>query len=138
MSSAPEVNGTASPPAKRIKTLPLDGDAEKDQDSSVTPPAVPQEEAPAKPTTAATTMEASIPLQVKKLTPQGRLPTRGSEFAAGYDVYAARDTVVPARGKVLVDTDISIAVPVGTCKWEKGTKCVLGWTNWLTNNLIIQ
>lgn len=61
-------------------------------------------------------MEASIPLQVKKLSPQGRLPTRGSAFAAGYDVYAARDTVVPARGKVLVDTDISIAVPAGTCE----------------------
>ncbi|EHK50034.1 hypothetical protein TRIATDRAFT_297382 [Trichoderma atroviride IMI 206040] len=59
-------------------------------------------------------MEASIPLQVKKLSPQGRLPTRGSAFAAGYDVYAARDTIVPARGKVLVDTDISIAVPAGT------------------------
>ncbi|KAK6449845.1 hypothetical protein ACSS6W_006956 [Trichoderma asperelloides] len=114
MSSAPEVNGTASPPAKRIKTLPLDGDADKDQDSSVTPPAAPQEEAPAKSTTTTTTMEAPIPLQVKKLSPQGRLPTRGSAFAAGYDVYAARDTVVPARGKVLVDTDISIAVPAGT------------------------
>ncbi|GFP58108.1 deoxyuridine 5'-triphosphate nucleotidohydrolase [Trichoderma asperellum] len=114
MPSAPEVNGTASPPAKRIKTLPLDGDADKDQDSSVTPPAAPQEEAPAKSTTTTTTMEAPIPLQVKKLSPQGRLPTRGSAFAAGYDVYAARDTVVPARGKVLVDTDISIAVPAGT------------------------
>lgn len=116
MPSAPEVNGTASPPAKRIKTLPLDGDADKDQDSSVTPPAAPQEEAPAKSTTTTTTMEAPIPLQVKKLSPQGRLPTRGSAFAAGYDVYAARDTVVPARGKVLVDTDISIAVPAGTCE----------------------
>jgi hypothetical protein len=114
MSSAPEVNGTASPPAKRIKTLP-DGDAEQAQDSS----AAPQEETPANPTTTtsatATVMEASIPLQVKKLSPQGRLPTRGSAFAAGYDVYAARDTTVPARGKVLVDTDISIAVPAGTC-----------------------
>ncbi|PNP41413.1 hypothetical protein TGAMA5MH_06739 [Trichoderma gamsii] len=113
MSSAPEVNGTASPPAKRIKTLP-DGDAEQDQDSS----AVPQDESPANPptttSTTATVMEASIPLQVKKLSPQGRLPTRGSAFAAGYDVYAARDTTVPARGKVLVDTDISIAVPAGT------------------------
>lgn len=121
MSSAPEVNGTASPPAKRIKTLPLDGDAEQDQDSSATP----KEETPANPTTTTTTsatatvMEASIPLQVKKLSPQGRLPTRGSAFAAGYDVYAARDTIVPARGKVLVDTDISIAVPAGTCKSKK-------------------
>ncbi|ODA81821.1 hypothetical protein RJ55_00326 [Drechmeria coniospora] len=53
-------------------------------------------------------------MQVKKLSPNGRVPTRGSAFAAGYDMYAARDTVVPARGKVLVDTDISIAVPAGT------------------------
>lgn len=65
------------------------------------------------------TMAVSEPsLQVKKLSPQGRLPTRGSEFAAGYDLYAAKDTTVPARGKVLVDTDISIAVPVGTCKFS--------------------
>ena len=28
-------------------------------------------------------------------------------------MYAARDTTVPARGKALVDTDISIAVPAG-------------------------
>lgn len=61
-------------------------------------------------------MEAAVPLHVKKLSPQARLPTRGSAFAAGYDLYAAKDTVVPARGKVLVDTDISIAVPAGTCK----------------------
>lgn len=132
MSSAPETNGTASPPAKRIKTLPLDVDAEQDQDSS----AVPQEETPAEPTATATatatTMEASIPLQVKKLSPQGRLPTRGSAFAAGYDVYAARDTIVPARGKVLVDTDISIAVPAGTCKSAEKTKILLIRTNWLT------
>ena len=55
-------------------------------------------------------------LQIKKLSEKGRLPTRGSEFAAGYDVYAAHDTTIPARGKALVSTDISMAVPVGTCK----------------------
>ena len=42
------------------------------------------------------------PLLVKKLVPEARAPTRGSEFAAGYDLYAAKDTVVPAKGKVLV------------------------------------
>ncbi|EGX91789.1 dUTP pyrophosphatase [Cordyceps militaris CM01] len=79
----------SSPPAKRVKTTTDE---------------------------AASTMSAEqIPsLQVKKLSPAGRIPTRGSAFAAGYDVYAARDTTVPARGKVLVDTDISIAVPAGT------------------------
>ncbi|EXV02686.1 trimeric dUTP diphosphatase family protein [Metarhizium robertsii] len=60
------------------------------------------------------TMEAPPALQVKKLSDKARLPTRGSAFAAGYDIYASKDTTVPARGKVLVDTDISIAVPAGT------------------------
>lgn len=58
-----------------------------------------------------------IPLQIKKLSEKGRLPTRGSAFAAGYDIYAARDTTIPARGKALVDTDISMAIPEGTCKF---------------------
>ncbi|XRM39839.1 Deoxyuridine 5'-triphosphate nucleotidohydrolase [Aspergillus tubingensis] len=54
------------------------------------------------------------PLQVKKLTPTGRAPTRGSAFAAGYDMYSAKETVIPAKGKALVDTGIAIAVPEGT------------------------
>lgn len=53
-------------------------------------------------------------LQIKRLSPSAKLPTRGSEYAAGYDLYASKEAVVPARGKVLVDTDISIAVPAGT------------------------
>lgn len=55
------------------------------------------------------------PLLIKKLNEGGRAPTRGSAFAAGYDVYAAKETVIPARGKALVDTGIAIAVPEGTC-----------------------
>ena len=55
-------------------------------------------------------------LQVKLLSEKAKAPTRGSAFAAGYDIYSAQDTTVPARGKALVDTDIAIAVPVGTCE----------------------
>ncbi|PFH59761.1 hypothetical protein XA68_11916 [Ophiocordyceps unilateralis] len=62
----------------------------------------------------ATLIESAPALQVKKLSDKARLPTRGSAFAAGYDLYAAHDTVIPGRGKALVDTDISIAVPAGT------------------------
>jgi dUTP pyrophosphatase len=54
-------------------------------------------------------------LQVQLLSPKGRAPTRGSAFAAGYDLYSSEDTTVPARGKAMVATDISIAVPAGTC-----------------------
>ncbi|EGE00156.1 deoxyuridine 5'-triphosphate nucleotidohydrolase [Trichophyton tonsurans CBS 112818] len=53
-------------------------------------------------------------LQVKKLVPEARAPTRGSAFAAGYDLYAAKETVIPGRGKGLVSTGLAIAVSEGT------------------------
>ncbi|KAL6886635.1 dUTP diphosphatase [Trichoderma longibrachiatum] len=126
MSSAAPENDTTSPPAKRLRTDDA-APSEPNQDApTASPPAADEqktkeeeEEAPAPAATTTTNptmsvMEAAVPLHVKKLSPQARLPTRGSAFAAGYDLYAAKDTVVPARGKVLVDTDISIAVPAGT------------------------
>lgn len=58
-------------------------------------------------------MESRLPLLVKRLTQVARLPTKGSKFAAGYDLYSSEDNVVPARGKNLVKTGISIAVPSG-------------------------
>ncbi|KAL2007934.1 hypothetical protein VTN00DRAFT_7916 [Thermoascus crustaceus] len=65
--------------------------------------------------TAVTSLSQPLPpLLVKKLTESGRAPTRGSAFAAGYDLYSAKDTVIPAKGKGLVDTGIAIAVPEGT------------------------
>ncbi|KAI1006592.1 hypothetical protein K3495_g1627 [Podosphaera aphanis] len=54
------------------------------------------------------------PLRVKKISDKARLPTRGSALAAGYDLYAVRETRVPARGKALVQTDLVIGVPPGT------------------------
>lgn len=53
-------------------------------------------------------------LQVQLLSDKARAPTKGSAFAAGHDLYSARDVVIPARGRTRVDTDISIAVPAGT------------------------
>ena len=67
------------------------------------------------PTTTTTNNTSQPPaLQIKLLSPTARAPTRGSAYAAGYDLYASKATTIPARGKVLVDTDISIAVPAGT------------------------
>ncbi len=54
------------------------------------------------------------PIQVKLLGENAKAPTRSSAFAAGYDLYAAKAATVPAWGKVLVDTDISIALPANT------------------------
>ncbi|CAI6332137.1 unnamed protein product [Periconia digitata] len=53
-------------------------------------------------------------LQVQLLSDAAKAPTKGSAFAAGHDLYSARDVVIPARGRARVDTDISIAVPAGT------------------------
>ncbi|OAL22055.1 deoxyuridine 5'-triphosphate nucleotidohydrolase [Fonsecaea multimorphosa] len=54
------------------------------------------------------------PLLIKKLSADASTPTRGSAFAAGYDLYASRPTTIPQRGKALVSTDLSIATPEGT------------------------
>ncbi|EPQ59618.1 dUTP diphosphatase [Gloeophyllum trabeum ATCC 11539] len=53
-------------------------------------------------------------LLIKRLSDNAKLPTRGSALAAGYDLYSAEKKTIPARGKALVDTQISIAVPAGT------------------------
>lgn len=52
-------------------------------------------------------------LLVKRLEKTAKLPTKGSKYAAGYDLYSSVDTTVPAHGKCLVKTDISIAIPEG-------------------------
>ncbi|KAG1820492.1 dUTP pyrophosphatase [Suillus subaureus] len=53
-------------------------------------------------------------LLVKRLSDKAKIPTRGSSLAAGYDLYSAEKKVIPAHGKALVDTQLSIAVPAGT------------------------
>ena len=55
----------------------------------------------------------SAPIRVMKLSESATIPTRGSEVAAGWDLYASQECVVPARGKAIIATDIAIAVPVG-------------------------
>ena len=40
-----------------------------------------------------------------------KLPVRGTAGAAGYDLAAAQAVVVPAHGKVLVKTGLSMALP---------------------------
>ena len=41
------------------------------------------------------------------------IPKRATEDAAGYDLASAEETVVPAKGKTVVKTGISIAIPEG-------------------------
>ena len=55
------------------------------------------------------------PVAVKKLRPGAKLPTYGSEYAAGADLYACLDapvTIAPHE-TVLVPTGLSLEIPVG-------------------------
>ena len=54
-------------------------------------------------------------IQVKKLNDHAQLPTRGSAYAAGYDLYACLDEAIEIKAgeTVKVGTGLSIAVPEG-------------------------
>lgn len=54
---------------------------------------------------------------LKKLHPQAHIPTRGSEHAAGYDLYACLpegELIIPPNESRLIGTGISCALPEGT------------------------
>ena len=53
-------------------------------------------------------------LLVKRLTESAKLPARGSELAAGFDLSASEPAVVPPKGKALVPTGLAVATPPGT------------------------
>uniref|UniRef100_A0A7S3PX71 Deoxyuridine 5'-triphosphate nucleotidohydrolase n=1 Tax=Chaetoceros debilis TaxID=122233 RepID=A0A7S3PX71_9STRA len=53
-------------------------------------------------------------LQVKCLSENAVVPSRGSPLSAGYDLSSAEQTVIKAGGKGIVKTDLSIACPEGT------------------------
>jgi len=58
--------------------------------------------------------EPPAKLLVKRLSKKAKLPFRSSPLAAGYDLYSAEKKTIPARGKALVDTQLSISLPAGT------------------------
>lgn len=53
-------------------------------------------------------------LRILRRSDNATIPTKGSALAAGYDLYASEDTVIPAQDNGLVSTDISVVVPIGT------------------------
>ena len=50
-------------------------------------------------------------LRFVKLTENAYAPTKGTEDAAGFDLYSAYDYEIPPSGKVMAQTDIQVAVP---------------------------
>ena len=53
-------------------------------------------------------------LQIQLLSTKGKVPTRGTSDAAGYDLYSSENITLPPHSRALVSTDIAIQVPVGT------------------------
>ena len=54
-----------------------------------------------------------LPFYIKRINQAAILPTKGSQKAAGYDLHSNGDYVVPAKGKQLIKTGLSFAVPSG-------------------------
>lgn len=52
-------------------------------------------------------------MKIKLLSSGAKVPTKGSDEAAGYDLYAAMDTII-YPGRNLIPTDIAIALERGT------------------------
>ena len=55
-------------------------------------------------------------IKVKKLNEFAKLPTRGSEYAAGYDLYAATNQIldIAPHSTIKVGTGLSFELPEGT------------------------
>lgn len=54
-------------------------------------------------------------MHIKKLHPNAIVPTKGSVYAAGYDLYAClnKDVLIPPHATVLIDTGWAMEIPMG-------------------------
>ena len=52
-------------------------------------------------------------MKIKLLSDKAKIPTRGSEEAAGWDLYAATDAIIPPHSTAKISTDIAIEIPNG-------------------------
>ena len=54
-----------------------------------------------------------ISVFIKRLEESAVIPTRATDSDAGYDLYSTNDGTIPAKGREVVGTGISIAIPPG-------------------------
>ena len=62
----------------------------------------------------------SLEIPLARLDDRAVLPTQGSAQAAGWDLYALEETVVPKGSTVLISTGWAAAIPEG---WEGQIRC---------------
>ena len=53
-------------------------------------------------------------IKIVLLSEDAKIPTRGSPYSAGYDLYSPVNAIVPANGKKLIDLDIAVGLNYGT------------------------
>lgn len=54
-----------------------------------------------------------LPILFKKLSENTKIPERKSEYAAGYDLFAAEDFTLAPQTSYAVATNLAVAIPVG-------------------------
>ena len=62
-------------------------------------------------------LSSSASLQIKKLSDEAIVPSRGSEHAIGYDLSACMmsgQIIIKPHGMAIIPTGISMAIPIGT------------------------
>jgi len=59
-------------------------------------------------------VQRTAAIQVMKMAAKATLPSKGSRFSAGHDLYALKEILIPARGQSLVGTGIAIGIPQET------------------------
>lgn len=64
--------------------------------------------------------QVSLTIKFARLDELAILPTQGSALAAGWDLYALEDTVVPKGRSALIPTGWACAIPEG---WEGQIRC---------------
>ncbi len=64
--------------------------------------------------------QISLTIQFARLDERAILPTQGSALAAGWDMYALEDAVVPKGSSILIRTGWAAAIPEG---WEGQLRC---------------
>lgn len=54
-----------------------------------------------------------LQINIKKLSENAIVPTKGTDFAAGYDLYAAEDAIISCGARKLIKTNISMEITPG-------------------------
>ena len=58
-------------------------------------------------------MIQKMKIKIKKLSEKAKIPTQGSVYAAGYDLYSAENNYVLSMERKLIKTNIAISIPEG-------------------------